>query len=353
MMMSRFILMRLLLVIFASFSGYFILRQIVGDHEIAFTGFVGGIMIALVALRFEEKINDASLKTVVGGAIGLIIGLVVANLLSYPLVMHFLDNPYLEISTYLFMNCVMGYLGLSIGMKKADEFDTEWLAGIQAQHKEKEEEELKKPSKMVVDTSVIIDGRLSDICETGFIEGTLIIPHFVLEELQHLADSHDPLKKAKGTRGLDILERLQRERDIDIVISDEDFTHIKQVDMKLVALARRHNAKLLTNDINLNKMAKLHRVPVLSINALANALKPAILPGETIHIYVLKEGKEDKQGVGYLDDGTMVVIDEGCDHVGKTIDVVVTSILQTSTGRMIFSKVKEGKKSDNVVSVIS
>ncbi len=351
MMMSRFILMRLLLVIFASFSGYFILRQIVGDHEIAFTGFVGGIMIALVALRFEEKINDASLKTVVGGAIGLIIGLVVANLLSYPLVMHFLDNPYLEISTYLFMNCVMGYLGLSIGMKKADEFDTEWLAGIQAQ--QKEEEEVKKPSKMVVDTSVIIDGRLSDICETGFIEGTLIIPHFVLEELQHLADSHDPLKKAKGTRGLDILERLQRERDIDIVISDEDFTHIKQVDMKLVALARRHNAKLLTNDINLNKMAKLHRVPVLSINALANALKPAILPGETIHIYVLKEGKEDKQGVGYLDDGTMVVIDEGCDHVGKAIDVVVTSILQTSTGRMIFSKVKEGKKSDNVVSVIS
>ncbi len=350
MMMSRFILMRLLLVVFASFSGYFILRQIVGNHEIAFTGFVGGIMIALVALRFEEKVNDASLKTVVGGAIGLIIGLVVANLMTYPLVMHFLDNPYLEISTYLFTNCVMGYLGLSIGMKKADEFDTEYLTGRHIQPKEEKE---KPPATMVVDTSVIIDGRLSDICETGFIEGTLIIPHFVLEELQYLADSHDPLKKAKGTRGLDILERLQRERNIDIIISDEDFPHIRQVDMKLVALARRHNAKLLTNDINLNKMAKLHRVQVLSINALANALKPAILPGEVINIYVLKEGKEDRQGVGYLDDGTMVVIDEGCEHVGKTIDVVVTSILQTSTGRMIFSKVKEGKKSDNVVSVIS
>lgn len=341
--------MKLLLIAFASVSGYFILREITGNGWLAYTGFVSGFLIALAALKFEERVNRTPLRIVVGGAAGFIIGTIIANLLTYPVATHFLtNNTYLKFSAYLFTNLVAGYLGLSIGMKKGDEFDWKFIAPADGKNT------AEKPSEvtLLLDTSVIIDGRIADICETGFVDGTLIVPQFVLGELQYIADSSDPLKKARGARGLDILERLQKKSPVDVILSQEDFPATKQVDMKLVEFAKKYNAKILTNDVNLNKIAKLHGVTVLNINNLANALKPVILPNEELKILVVKEGKENGQGVGYLDDGTMVVIDSGIHHVGKTIDVSVTSILQTSNGRLIFSKVKDAGKSPSLVRAV-
>ncbi|MDH5203707.1 MAG: TRAM domain-containing protein, partial [Nitrospirota bacterium] len=193
----------------------------------------------------------------------------------------------------------------------------------------------------ILDTSVIIDGRISDVCESGFLEGVFIIPQFILQELQHIADSADSTKRARGRRGLDILHKIQKMSNITVKIIDEDFPKIKEVDSKLVALARLLNAKVITNDFNLNKVAELQGVSVLNINELANALKPVVLPGETMQIFILKEGKEYNQGVAYLDDGTMVVVENGRRLIGKNAEVTVTSVLQTTAGRMIFSKLKE------------
>jgi len=193
----------------------------------------------------------------------------------------------------------------------------------------------------ILDTSVIIDGRISDVCESGFLEGVFIIPQFILQELQHVADSADSTKRARGRRGLDILHKIQKMSNITVRIVDEDFPKIKEVDSKLVALARLLNAKVITNDFNLNKVAELQGVSVLNINELANALKPVVLPGETMKIFILKEGKEYNQGVAYLDDGTMVVVENGRRLMGKNAEVTVTSVLQTTAGRMIFSKLKE------------
>jgi uncharacterized protein YacL len=195
-------------------------------------------------------------------------------------------------------------------------------------------------NQKVLDTSVIIDGRIADVCDTGFIEGNLIVPQFILQELQHIADSADSLRRARGRRGLDILHRIQKMSGITVKIVEDDFPKIKEVDAKLVALAKMMDAKILTNDFNLNKVAALQGVPVLNINELANALKPVVLPGETMKVFVLKEGKEQNQGVAYLDDGTMVVVENGRRFIGKNIDVSVTSVLQTTAGRMIFSRPK-------------
>ena len=288
-----------------------------------------------------------------GGGVGLILGLVIANLLTYPLVMHFLDNTHLEISAYIFTNCVIGYLGLSIGMKKGEEINWTTLLNLISKNDDEDEEEERSPaSTLVVDTSILIDGRLADICETNFIEGTLIVPQFVIEELHYIAESQDPNKKTRGARGIEILAHLQNEKNMDIKISYDEFPETKQVDMKLVACAKKLNSKILTNDINLNKIAQLHGVTVLNINSLANALKPVILPGEVLKIHVIKTGKEHGQGVGYLDDGTMIVIDNASNCIGQTIDATVTSILQTTTGRMIFSKLAEQKKSVSVITVV-
>ncbi|MDH4029144.1 MAG: PIN domain-containing protein, partial [Nitrospirota bacterium] len=193
----------------------------------------------------------------------------------------------------------------------------------------------------VIDTSVIIDGRIVDVCEAGFIEGNFIIPQFILQELQHIADSTDSLRRARGRRGLDILHKIQKMNNITVKIVDEDFPNIKEVDAKLVALARATGAKIITNDFNLNKVAELQGVTVLNLNELANAVKPVVLPGEGMNIFVAKEGKESNQGVGYLDDGTMVVVDNARRSINRQIDVIVTSVLQTTAGRMIFAKRKE------------
>ena len=193
----------------------------------------------------------------------------------------------------------------------------------------------------VLDTSVIIDGRITDVCETGFVDGTLIVPQFVLRELQQIADSADALRRNRGKRGFDVLQRLQRSTKVKVEITDSDFPHVREVDRKLIELGKALGAKVLTNDYNLNKMAELSGVPVLNINELANALKPAVLPGEVMRVQVVREGKEAGQGVAYLDDGTMVVVDHGKRYLGQLADVVVTSVLQTTAGRMIFTRPRD------------
>ncbi|HYB74735.1 MAG TPA: PIN domain-containing protein [Candidatus Sulfotelmatobacter sp.] len=226
------------------------------------------------------------------------------------------------------------YLGAAVAVTKLPELNL--AAAIRI---------LKEPpraeSVKILDTSVIIDGRVADVLEAGFLEGTLVVPAFVLRELQHIADSSDPLKRNRGRRGLDILQKMQRKAGAGVEISEQEFPEIREVDAKLVALAKRLGAAVVTNDFNLNKVCELHGVRVLNVNELTNALRPVVLPGEDMRVYVLKEGKEANQGVAYLDDGTMVVIDNGRRHIGQTIDVCVTSVLQTTAGRMIFSRLKE------------
>ncbi len=335
--------MRILLVVFASASGYFILNIV--DEKLALVGLISGILIAVLAIVFEERVKRTPLRIVLGGAFGLITGLTVANLLTYPLMPKFNNDRYLELLAYLFTNSIIGYLGLSIGMKKGDEFDgfsgSQLFKGASSENKAEE-----KPSRMplIIDTSVIIDGRVAEICETGFLDNTIIVPQFVLQELQYIADSPDPMKRVRGKRGLDVLKSVQANDKVSVVITDKDFPDVKEVDSKLVSLAREMSGKILTNDSNLNKIAELRGVPVLNINKLATALKPVVLPGEIMHILVLKEGKEHGQGVGYLEDGTMVVIDNAREHLGKSIDVSITSVLQTTGGRMIFSKARDEMK---------
>lgn len=195
----------------------------------------------------------------------------------------------------------------------------------------------------ILDTSVIIDGRIADISATGFLEGILVVPQFILTELQHIADSSDTLKRTKGRRGLDVLKALQTDGGPGILITDVDFADVAEVDLKLVHLAKDMGGLVVTNDFNLNKVAALHGVAVLNINDLANAVKPVVIPGEEMHVVVIKDGKEQNQGVAYLDDGTMIVVEDGKTHIGNAIDVIVTSVLQTSAGRMIFAKPKHGR----------
>ncbi len=263
----------------------------------------------------------------------MVVGLFIANLLlrGAPFVDLF-DNPRTSFTLYLLVYSMLAYVALEVGLKKGDEFDL-----IRSLITKKRADQEK-----IVDTSVIIDGRIADVCETGFIEGTLVIPQFVLHELQMIADSSDSLKRTRGRRGLDILKRIQNQAKVEIIITEEDFSRIKEVDAKLVALAKKRDAHILTNDFNLNKVADLQGVGVLNLNQLAEAMKPLVLPGETLDVMVSKEGKEPMQGIAYLDDGTMVVIDQGRQLVGETTQVTVTSVLQTTAGRMIFARRKNG-----------
>lgn len=336
--------MRSLLIIFASASGYFIILPIIGK-QLAYIGLISGFLIAVAALIFEERVKKTPLRIVVGGAAGLITGLVAANLLAYPLTLSFGKNSYLELAAYLFANSVIGYLGLTIGMKKGDEFDTSRLLErlFKAVRTAAPETAQARPS-IVIDTSVIIDGRIAEVCETGFIDGVIVVAQFVLQELQYIADSSDGVKRVRGRRGLDVLQELQKSGKIEVRITDRDFHGLKEVDAKLVALAKELGGKVLTNDGNLIKIAELQGVPVLNINRLATAMKPVAMPGEVMNIIVLKEGKEYGQGVGYLEDGTMVVIDNAKEFLGKAVAVSITSVLQTAGGRMIFSKLKDEMK---------
>jgi uncharacterized protein YacL len=297
-----------------------------------YEGLLWGAGIGIIALIIEYVLTMIGFGTVVGGLIGLSVGLLFAKLIYFPLKTIFtsMDGTYIS----LIFNALFGYSGLLLGLRAGKDFT---LANIVKAFKSRAEETYMK----IIDTSVIIDGRIVDVCEAGFIEGTFIIPQFILHELQHIADSPDALRRARGRRGLDILHKIQKLSNITVKIVDEDFPKIKEVDAKLVALARLHGAKIITNDFNLNKVAELQGVTVLNLNELANALKPVVLPGEKMNIFIVREGKEMNQGVGYLDDGTMVVVDNARKTINKQVDVIVTSVLQTTAGRMIFAKLKE------------
>ncbi|MDT3779574.1 TRAM domain-containing protein [Nitrospira sp. MA-1] len=293
-----------------------------------------GAAVGVIILAVEQRLKVMSFPFVLCGGGGLIVGLLVAGLIGS--VTGFGARfPYsiFNILTSLVFFLGIPYWGLIMGVRFATEgWDTPTISTG-----DRDSVRIKK----LLDTSVIIDGRIADLCETGFIEGTLVVPHFILQELQHISDSSDGLKRARGRRGLDILNVLQKVSNVKVELVEDDFPHVKEVDTKLIELAKQMDAKVLTNDFNLNKVAGIQGVRVLNINDLCNALKPVVLPGETIRVFVLKEGKESGQGVAYLDDGTMVVVDHAKRWIGKNADVIVTSVLQTSAGRMIFTRLKE------------
>ena len=290
-----------------------------------------GALIGAAIVVFEWKLRTVSLKRLIGAAIGSFLGICGAYL--FALVIRSSIPPgqtqsFLQILVML----LMAYVGLIVGANKGDLLNLAALGGVFGGEK------TGKKSYKILDTSVIIDGRIADIAETGFLDGIIVTPQFVLRELQLVADSADSLKRNRGRRGLDILQRLQKVANLQIQIVEDDFPAVREVDLKLIELAKVYEGKIITNDFNLNKVAQLQGVEVLNINELANSLKPIVLPGETMRVFILKEGKEYNQGVAYLDDGTMVVVDNARKMIGKTIDVSVTSVLQTTAGKMIFGK---------------
>jgi uncharacterized protein YacL len=290
-----------------------------------------GALVGLAIVFFEWNLRRVTLKRLIGAAIGSILGICGAYL--FALVIRASLPPgntqsFLQILVML----LMAYVGLAVGANKGDLLNLAALGGVFGGEKQS------KKSYKILDTSVIIDGRIADIAETGFLDGTIVTPQFVLRELQLVADSADSLKRNRGRRGLDILQRLQKVATLQIQIVEDDFPAVREVDLKLIELAKVYEGKIITNDFNLNKVAQLQGVQVLNINELANSLKPIVLPGETMRVFILKEGKEYNQGVAYLDDGTMVVVDNARKMIGKTIDVSVTSVLQTTAGKMIFGK---------------
>ena len=295
-----------------------------------FTLILGGLS-ALGIVLFELRLRATSLKQLIGAAIGSVTGIAVATMISSMLVKTMLEPStlsFLQVSLFLFM----GYVGLVMGANKGDLLNLSVMEGFLGGEKRGGK------NYKILDTSVIIDGRVADVCETGFVDGIILVPQFVLRELQQVADSADALKRNRGRRGLDILQRIQKISGIEVQIVEKDFTNIQEVDLKLIELAKEMKAKIVTNDFNLNKVAQLQDVFVLNINELANSLKPIVLPGEIMKVFILKEGKEYSQGVAYLDDGTMVVVDHARKMIGKTVDISVTSVLQTTAGKMIFGR---------------
>jgi uncharacterized protein YacL len=284
----------------------------------------------MLTLQLEKAIKRVPLKTILGGTLGLITGLGIAKLASYPFD-QFLELPNLQIPLYIFFSAIFGYIGLMLGGKKMDE--------IASPHFLDNPKQLRHLPKLL-DTSVIIDGRIADLCETGFLEGTLLVPKFVLKELQYIADSADDLKRLRGRRGLDILQRIQKQNRLRVEFLDTDIDRM-DVDSKLVELALKIHAKIVTNDFNLSKVAQLRGIEVLNINHLANSLKSAVLPGEMMQVQILREGKSQGQGIAYMDDGTMVVIENARQFIGKEVNVAVTSVLQTTAGRMVFTEIRD------------
>jgi len=329
------LIIRIILLLACSLSGYAIIYYSLNpDSYLILKSFFGlfiGFIIAFTVIKIEKEIRKLSLKVIIGGVAGMIVGLIIALALGFglTLVSKIEDNQQIIPWIYLLITGIFCYLGIVLGSKKIEELKFNAI-----------DHELNNDHR-ILDTSVIIEGRIADICDTGFIEGKLIVPRFVLNELQLVADSSDSMKRMRGRRGLDVLNHLQKNSSIEIEIVEHDFPKIKGVDGKLVALAKQLNAKLLTNDYNLNKVAELQGIRVLNINELANAMKPVVLPGEQMTVKIIREGKEAGQGVAYLDDGTMIIVDNAQKLVNLNVRVVVTSVLQTTAGRMIFSELKE------------
>lgn len=295
-----------------------------------------GLLIACVIIIFEMRIQQASLKTLIGAGIGSMMGIVGGVLIGF--LISYQEANAVHPSTKVFLTLalafIMAYIGLMVGAAKGDYLDLTALGGIFS-------DKATRRDVKILDTSVIIDGRIADVAETGFLSGTIVIPQFILRELQQVADSPDGNKRQRGRRGLDMLNRLQSNPSLDIQVVDTDFPAVKEVDLKLLELSKSLDGVVVTNDFNLNKVAQVHGLQVLNINELANSLKPVVLPGEAMRVFILKEGKEYNQGVAYLDDGTMVVVDNARRMIGKNADIAVTSVLQTTAGKMIFGRLWE------------
>lgn len=327
------LLIRLVFTVILLAAGY-VLHPIPG-HRMISTAAAGVIAVAIIF--FEMRIRRSSLKTLIGAAVGSILGIVGAYLIGSlissqeSLAVPATTKTFLTLSLTFFM----AYVGLMVGAAKGDYLELSALGGIFS-------DKAARRDLKILDTSVIIDGRIADVAETGFLTGTLIVPQFILRELQQVADSPDSSKRQRGRRGLDMLNRLQNNASLDIQIVETDFPSVREVDLKLIELGKQMgDAVIVTNDFNLNKVAQLRGVNVLNINELANALKPVVLPGEAMRVFILKEGKEYNQGVAYLDDGTMVVVDNARRLIGKNADIAVTSVLQTTAGKMIFGKISD------------
>jgi len=323
---------RLFIVILLTFVAWALEPLQVSNFKLTqFDDAIGGFFIGMTIVVFEARLRQISLKQLIGAAIGSVLGILGAVMIV--IIMRLtLDQSNHTRFGQLAVLLVMWYIGMVVGGSKGDLINLNALGGIFGS------EAQGKKSFKILDTSVIIDGRIADIAETGFLDGLLVAPQFVLRELQLVADSADSMKRNRGRRGLDVLARLQKIANLEIDIVEDDFPAIREVDLKLIELAKRYEGKIITNDFNLNKVAQLQGVEVLNINELANSLKPIVLPGEIMKVFILKEGKEYNQGVAYLDDGTMVVVDNARKMLGKNVDVSVTSVLQTTAGKMIFGK---------------
>ncbi len=326
--MIDLLIIRSLFVAVVACAAFFLRPFNLSQPLAALVGAVAGAGVVV----FELRIRKVSLKRLIGAAVGSLLGIMGAYLISLVLgrALPGAGNtlPFLQIVLLAWMT----YCGLVVGAAKGDMLNLAALGGLFGGEVDS------KASFKILDTSVIIDGRIADIVETGFVDGALVIPQFVLHELQMVADSSDSMKRNRGRRGLDVLQRIQKMPQLTVRIVEEDFPNVKEVDMKLIELAKVYNCKIVTNDFNLNKVAQLHGVDVLNINELANAMRPVVLPGELMRVFILKEGKEFNQGVAYLDDGTMVVVDNARKMISKTIDIAVTSVLQTTAGKMIFGR---------------
>ncbi len=318
-------IVRVLLILLLSASAFFLTPFYLSPVLSALVGLACG----LLAVALEMLARPVNVRRLVGSAAGGLLGILAAFLVSLVIGQAFGSQaPFLQVAVLL----VMGYVGLALGWAKGETLNLAAFGGSALP------ESASQAAFKILDTSVIIDGRIADIVETGFLDGVLVIPQFVLRELQQVADSADALKRNRGRRGLDILQKIQKDPGIEVRIVEEDFPQVREVDLKLIELAKLYACTIVTNDFNLNKVAQLHGVGVLNINELANALKPVVLPGESMRVIILKEGKEHNQGVAYLDDGTMVVVDNARKFISKTIDISVTSVLQTTAGKMIFGR---------------
>ncbi|MGO9122412.1 MAG: PIN/TRAM domain-containing protein [Desulfomonilaceae bacterium] len=311
--------------LFCALIGWYLLFDYIGILIYA----VAGLLLGLVCLLVLRSWLATGVFKIIGGAIGIIIGAIIGMLIGAP-VSYIIETPQVAASIYGLIIIVTSLMGMQLGSAKT----------LELNEKLTESAEKIRGVMGILDTSVIIDGRIADVCSTGFVMGDLIIPQFILKELQMIADSSDSTKRTRGRRGLDILNKIQKQSYMNVVINDTDYPAIKEVDQKLISLAKETGYPIITNDFNLNKVAEVHSILVLNINQLANALKPIVLPGENIRVQIMKEGKEHGQGVAYLDDGTMVVIDNGRRYMGRNVDVTVTSVLQTTAGRMIFATVR-------------
>jgi len=323
------ILARVVLIVVCTLAGYVLVRQL-GLFAPTEIGFAIGFGMAVLVLLIEAAVKNFSAKAIVGGTIGMVLGMILTFLVSYPLG-RFMTSMPMAVSVYGITACMFGYIGVTLGSRKIHEVRHQSFRFLSADDRSPDDDKL-------LDTSALIDGRIAEVIESGFLGGRLLAPRFVLNELQTIADSTDPLRRQRGRRGLEILAKLKEREETSLEVIDEDPVGESSVDHKLVALARKRGAAIITTDYNLNQIAQLQGIKILNVNLLAQALRPVLLPGEILKVQIVREGKSPGQGVGYLEDGTMVVVENGRRHLGREVEAAVTSVLQTPAGRMIFTE---------------